>query len=141
MRSLPIVPCIFAILASPCATLASVSIYVGKNLTKDKSVLLAGFGDEPSSHWLVIVPRRQHPAGTTISVGGIATSRLSGELINIPQAPQTFRYISMDYSYLLGLTGTANQRRNERARSRGARRSTGLPARTGGDDAETAARA
>lgn len=103
MRFLSIVPCVFAILASPYVALASVSIYVGKNLTKDKSVLLAGFGDEPSSHWLVIVPRRQHSAGTTISVGGIATSRLSGELINIPQIAQTFRYISMDYSSYSGL--------------------------------------
>ena len=94
--------CLFAILASQTAVFASVSIYVGKNLTKDKSVLLAGYGDEPSSHWLVIAPRRQHPAGTTISVGGIATSRLPGELIKIPQAPETFRYISMDYSSYSG---------------------------------------
>jgi dipeptidase len=92
-----------AILGSPPATLASVSIYVGKNLTKDGSVLLAGYGDEPSSHWLSIVPRRQHSEGATISVGGIATSRLPGELIRIPQARQTFRYISMDYSYYSGL--------------------------------------
>jgi dipeptidase len=103
MRFISIVPCVFAILASQSTVLASVSIYVGKNLTKDKSVLLAGFGDEPSSHWLVIAPRRQHPAGTTISVGGIATSRLPGELINIPQVAQTFRYISMDYSYYSAL--------------------------------------
>src|SRR5687767_14084535 len=101
-RFLSIVPFVFAILASPYAVLASVSIYVGKNLTKDKSVLLAGYGDEPSSHWLVIAPRLQHPAGTTISVGGIATSRLPGELIKIPQAPETFRYISMDYSSYSG---------------------------------------
>ena len=40
---------------------ASVAIYVGKNLTKSGNVLLAGFGDEPSSHWLSIVPRREHP--------------------------------------------------------------------------------
>jgi dipeptidase len=89
-------------LASQSAVLASVSIYVGKNLTKDKSVLLAGYGDEPSSHWLSIVPRREHPAGTTITVGGTVASRLPGELIKIPQVPQTFRYISMDYSYYAG---------------------------------------
>jgi len=102
----PIVPATliaFVILASPHVVLASVSIYVGKNLTQDGSVLLAGFGDEPSSHWLSIVPRRQHPAGATISVGGTAASRLPGELIQITQAPQTFRYISMDYSYYSGL--------------------------------------
>jgi dipeptidase len=93
----------FAVVASPPGLLASVSVYVGKNLTKDGSVLLAGYGDEPSSHWLSIVPRRQHAEGATISVGGIATSRLPGELITIPQARQTFRYISMDYSYYSGL--------------------------------------
>src|SRR5215471_12735423 len=93
----------FVILASPHVAWASVSIYVGKNLTKDGSVLLAGFGDEPSSHWLSIVPRRQHPAGATILVGGTAASRLPGELIQIPQALETFRYISMDYSSYSGL--------------------------------------
>ncbi|MBL8290192.1 MAG: C69 family dipeptidase, partial [Bryobacterales bacterium] len=82
---------------------ASVAVYVGKNLTKDGSVLLAGYGDEPSSHWLSIAPRREHAEGQTITVGGIATSRLPGELIQIPQARQTFRYISMDYSYYSGL--------------------------------------
>ena len=95
----------FVILASPHAVLASVAIYVGKNLTTDGSVLLAGFGDEPSSHWLSIVPRRQHPTGATLTVGGTASSRLPGELIQIPQVPQTFRYISMDYSYFSGLPG------------------------------------
>ena len=34
----------------------SYGIYVGKNLTADGSVFLAGYGDEPSSHWLEIVP-------------------------------------------------------------------------------------
>src|SRR5262245_42642982 len=41
---------------------ASYAIYVGNNLTSDGSVFLAGYGDEPSSHWLEIVPRRQHAA-------------------------------------------------------------------------------
>ena len=90
------------ILATSPAMLASVAVYVGKNLTRDGSVLLAGYGDEPSSHWLVIVPRRQHPSGTMISVGGTAASRLPGELVKIPQATQTHRYISMDYSYYSG---------------------------------------
>jgi hypothetical protein len=102
MRFVTIVACAFLTLAATQPVLASVSIYVGKNLTKDKSVLLAGYGDEPSSHWLVIVPRRQHPAGAMISVGGTAASRLPGELMQIPQAKQTFRYISMDYSYYAG---------------------------------------
>ena len=82
---------------------ASVAIYVGKNLTKSGNVLLAGFGDEPSSHWLSVVPSRQHPDGATIPVGGTPQANLPGELIEIPQARETFRYISMDYSYFLGL--------------------------------------
>lgn len=84
-------------------THASDAIYVGKNLTKSGAVLLAGFGDEPSSHWLSIVPRHQHPPGETLTVGGTPQANLPGELINIPQARETSRYISMDYSYFLGL--------------------------------------
>lgn len=91
------------ILACPPTALASLLAYVGKNLTKDGSVLLAGFGDEPSSHWLSIVPRRQHPATATITAGGTAAARLPGELMQIPQARETFRYLSMDYSVFAGL--------------------------------------
>lgn len=93
----------FLILASQQVVLASVLIYVGKNLTKDGSVLLAGYGDEPSSHWLSIVPRQQHPTGATKPVGGTAAARLPGELTEIPQIKETFRYISMDYSVYVGL--------------------------------------
>lgn len=92
-----------AVLLAACSALdASVAVYVGKNLTKDHSVLLAGFGDEPSSHWLSIVPRREHPAGTSIPVGANAAAWLPGELIRIPQAARTHRYLSMDYSYFAG---------------------------------------
>lgn len=103
------------LLTQYCPTMGSASdaIYVGKNLTKDGGVLLAGFGDEPSSHWLSIVPHRQHPTGATIKVGGTPASNpagefgadkaLPGELTEIPQAGETFRYISMDYSYFAGL--------------------------------------
>ena len=82
---------------------ASVAVYVGKNLTKDGSVLLAGYGDEPSSHWLSIVPERQHPRDATVRVGATGDAELPGELIDIPQVAKTFRYISMDYSYFEGL--------------------------------------
>jgi dipeptidase len=91
----------FLILTSQQAVLASVLVYVGKNLTKDGSVMLAGYGDEPSSHWLTIVPRQQYPAGATKPVGGTAAA--PGELIEIPQVRETFRYISMDYSVYVGL--------------------------------------
>jgi hypothetical protein len=92
-----------AALAFPHAARASVSIYVGKNLTADGTVLLAGWGDEPSSHWLQIVPRRHYPAGTLVQAGGTASADLPGELISIPQVPETFRYIAMNYSYFKGL--------------------------------------
>ncbi len=92
-----------AALACPPAARASVSIYVGKNLTADGTVLLAGWGDEPSSHWLQIVPRRHYPAGTLVQVGGTASADMPGELIGIPQVAETFRYIAMNYSYFKGL--------------------------------------
>lgn len=89
--------------AGPQLGYSSVAVYVGKNLTRDGGVILAGFGDEPSSHWLTIVPHRQHRAGETISVGGTLEANLPGELIQIPQARETFRYIAMEYSYYRGL--------------------------------------
>lgn len=81
---------------------ASVAVYVGKNRTSDGSVLLAGFGDEPSSHWLRIAPRHHPPPGSTLSVGSTAESAFPGQLIEIPQVSETYKYISMDYSYFRG---------------------------------------
>ena len=74
---------------------ASYAIYVGKNLTKDGSVLISGSGDEVSSHWLEVVPRRNFPAGTTISVGVDETANMLGRFIEIPQVTQTHRYLTM----------------------------------------------
>jgi dipeptidase len=95
-----------ALLLGSAQSLASLAVYVGKDLTRDGSVMLAGFGDEPSSHWLSIVPRRQHPQGATLEVGADGPAgwgnSLPGELIEIPQARETFRYISMDYSEFAG---------------------------------------
>jgi dipeptidase len=80
----------------------SVAYYVGKDLTSDGSVLLGGFGHEPSSHWLEIVPRRQFPAGATTTVGVTERAELPGELSEIPQAPRTFKYITSNYSEFAG---------------------------------------
>lgn len=77
---------------------ASYAIYVGKNLTEDGSVYLGGSGDEVSSHWLEIVPAKDHPPGATIRVGVDGTANMPGELIEIPQATHTLRYITMNYS-------------------------------------------
>ena len=89
-------------LASGPGAEASYAIYVGKNLTRDGSVFLAGYGDEPSSHWLEIVPRRKHAPGSTVTVGATSESRYPGEFTEIPQAPVTFRYLTMNYSYFAG---------------------------------------
>jgi hypothetical protein len=87
--------------ATPAAR-ASYAIYVGKNLTADGSVLLGGTGEEVSGHFLVIVPRTSHPPNARIEVGVTDEANFPGELIEIPQAPETFRYISMEYTDYLG---------------------------------------
>lgn len=96
-----LVVALLAVTAAPAS--ASVAVYVGRNLTADGSVLLAGYGDEPSSHWLSVVPAREHAAGATVTVGATAAADMPGELTGIPEAARTFRYLSMDYSYFLGL--------------------------------------
>lgn len=90
----------FAVLLAivPAIAEASYAIYVGKNLTEDGSVLIGGSGDEVSSHWLEIVPARRHPAGATIQVGVNEKAFIPGEFIQIPQAPQTYRYLTMNYT-------------------------------------------
>lgn len=80
----------------------SLGVYVGKNVSKNGSVLLGGFGQEPSSHWLEIVPRRHFPAGTTTPVGVTSRADYPGKLIRIPQARHTNRYITSDYSEFAG---------------------------------------
>lgn len=80
----------------------SIGFYVGKNLTNDGSTLLGGFGHEPSSHWLDIVPAQNHPAGSTIQVGVTEEASIPGELIRIPQVKRTFKYISSTYSEFAG---------------------------------------
>jgi dipeptidase len=77
---------------------ASYSIYVGKNLTEDGSVLIGGSGDEVSSHWLEVVAARSYPAGATVSVGVDETANMPGQFIEVPQARQTYRYLTMNYS-------------------------------------------
>lgn len=83
-------------------SMASFGYYVGKNLTADGSVLLGGTGEEPSSHWLEIVPRQQHEEGSTITVGATERARLPARLSEIPQVAETFRYITMNYSSYAG---------------------------------------
>ncbi|MCI5106910.1 MAG: C69 family dipeptidase [Pseudomonadales bacterium] len=81
-----------------CPAVASYGIYVGKNLTADGSVLIGGTGEEVSSHWLEIIPARDWPAGSTITVGVDERATYPGELMQIPQVARTAKYISMSYS-------------------------------------------
>jgi len=80
------------------ATHGSYGIYVGRHLTEDGSVFLGGSGDEVSSHWLEIVPARDHPAGAVIRVGVDESAILPGELMEIPQVRHTARHLTMNYS-------------------------------------------
>jgi dipeptidase len=80
----------------------SYAFYVGKNLTADGSTLLGGTGEEPSSHWLEIQPRQQHAPDETVEVGVTKDADIPGKLTEIPQAEETYKYISMDYSEYAG---------------------------------------
>lgn len=81
----------------------SYCIYVGKNLSADGCAFLAGYGDEPSSHWLEITPARVHPPHSTVTVGVTDQATYPGQLIEIPQVAETAKYIAVHYSYYRGL--------------------------------------
>lgn len=81
----------------------SYAIYVGRNLTNEGHAWLAGYGDEPSSHWLEIVPRTSHQPGSTFRAGVGPTADLPGLRIDVPQATETFRHIRVSYSYYKGV--------------------------------------
>ncbi|TVP81317.1 MAG: peptidase U34 [Alkalicoccus sp.] len=80
----------------------SIGFYVGSDLTESGHTLLGGFGHEPSSHWIDIVPAQEHPPGSVIEVGVTEEANLPGELIEIPQAEETYKYISSTYSEYAG---------------------------------------
>ncbi|MBK1865068.1 C69 family dipeptidase [Aestuariivirga sp. YIM B02566] len=81
----------------------SYALYIGKNHTSDGVPYLAGYGDEPSSHWLEIVPRRAHAADAMVTVGVTAESDFPGALSQIPQVPETARHIRVSYSHFRGV--------------------------------------
>ena len=81
----------------------SYGIYIGRDHTATGIPYLAGYGDEPSSHWLEIVPRRSHPEGSTITVGVTPQALMPGRLTEIPEAPETARNIRVSYSHYLGV--------------------------------------
>lgn len=81
----------------------SYALYIGKNHTSDGVPYLAGYGDEPSSHWLEIVPRLRHAPGATVRVGVTAGSDFPGVLSDIPQVAETARQIRVSYSHFRGV--------------------------------------
>lgn len=81
----------------------SYGLYIGRNHGADGIAYLAGYGDEPSSHWLEIVPRRRHPDGATITVGVTPQADLPGRLSSIAQVRETARHIRVSYSYYKGV--------------------------------------
>lgn len=86
------------LLAAPDAAHASYAFYVGRELTAEGVVLVGGTGEEVSSHWLEVVPARDHAPDATVEVGVTGEARIPGERMRIPQAPRTFRYLTMNYS-------------------------------------------
>jgi len=81
----------------------SYGIYIGKNLTSDGLSYLAGYGDEPSSHWLELNPRTSHGPEETITVGVMADADMPGVRKDIPQAPETARNLRVSYSFYKGV--------------------------------------
>lgn len=81
----------------------SYGIYIGRNLTADGHAWLAGYGDEPSSHWLEIVDRADYAPDATITVGVGPTADMPGHRTDIPQVSQTARHMRVSYSYYLGV--------------------------------------
>jgi dipeptidase len=81
----------------------SYAVYVGKNHCADGHGYLAGYGDEPSSHWLEVVARASHTPDALIEVGVTPQALTPGVRSRIPQVPETSRYLSVGYSYYLGV--------------------------------------
>ncbi len=81
----------------------SYGIYIGRNHCADGHAWLAGYGDEPSSHWLEMAPRTRHRADAVIEVGVSPHADLPGERSTIPQVAETFRHLRVSYSCYLGV--------------------------------------
>lgn len=102
IRTLIVIAALMVVVFSVQDASASYAFYVGRNLTADGSVLIGGTGEEPSSHWLEIVPRKTHRVGSTITVGATSKADLPAKLSTIPQVRTTFRYLTMNYSSYAG---------------------------------------
>ncbi|MCV2872693.1 C69 family dipeptidase [Defluviimonas sp. WL0050] len=81
----------------------SYAIYIGKNHSATGHAWLGGYGDEPSSHWLEIIPAADHGPGTMIEVGVGPEADMPGRRTQIPQVKRTLRHMRVSYSYYLGV--------------------------------------
>lgn len=81
----------------------SYALYIGRNHCRDGHAWVAGYGDEPSSHWLDVVAAADHAPGTMIEVGVGQGAEMPGRRTHIPQAPRTAAHIRVSYSYYLGV--------------------------------------
>jgi len=81
----------------------SYCVYIGKDHSSEGHAWLAGYGDEPSSHWLEIHPRQSHEPGTVVDVGVTASADLPGVRSSIPQVSETYRSIRVNYSHFKGV--------------------------------------
>jgi len=80
----------------------SIAFFAGKNTTESGHTLIGGFGHEPSSHWVEIVPRQTHADDASIIVGATEDADMPGVLTEIPQVEETARYITSNYSEFAG---------------------------------------
>lgn len=81
----------------------SYALYIGRNHSATGHAWLAGYGDEPSSHWLEILPAADHDADTEIVVGVGPEAKMPGLRGTIPQVPHTLRNMRVSYSHYLGV--------------------------------------
>lgn len=81
----------------------SYAIFVGRNRSKTGHGWLAGYGDEPSSHWLELVPEVEHPPGARIGVGVGPEAEMPGRRGSIAQVPRTLAHLRVSYSHYLGV--------------------------------------
>jgi len=81
----------------------SYGIYIGKNLTRDGISYLGGYGDEPSSHWLELIPAADRDSAENIPVGVDHTADMPGVRSTVPQSAHTARHLRVSYSYYKGV--------------------------------------
>ena len=69
----------------------------------DGRACLAGYGDEPSSHWLELIEGQRHGSDDWIEVGMSEEGLMPGVRTLIKQAPLTARHLRVSYSYYEGV--------------------------------------